>query len=506
MQKVPDCPTFHPFPPQFLPHFPPFCFFVGTFSYIFHDVLVTISHFPPFPPMSPHCPRFPPFPPFSRWIPGYSGCGYFLGLQEAKIHKKIWLFGLAPSVGCLVRRGSPPSPLRTPAPTPFISSQCSLALPHQPPPASGVCLPGVHPFWLKPPPTAVGFVNRRHSNGNSPRSVPVRPQSVASCRRPPAHQRRCFSACGNNAASFPSGGPPSVCELDGGSGRKGCVATRSSGVRLPWTAPRQPPCLSGASRRFCLFSVQSGRQAAEALHHVISCCFNVLVRSRCPILQQHHCLLLISILSNRFARCRWGCGRGPAWRAVRTMAHLDSGVDRQSCPQPAADPPAEVDWVLRTVAFWKEDLPMIDPARTPTSWDGKPPPPFITPPPRGYYGSGMSGVHRKRTYGGRPGQRVEEQGTWAAQKHSEAGYGRPVDRGVWTAKTVKRPRQQPAQPPIRQLLGAADTQTAHPATFSTVPTHQLLGSANAETTPARAPAAVADRTQRPDATCEGKDG
>ena len=47
-------------------------------------------------------------------------------------------------------------------------------------------------------------------------------------------------------------------------------------------------------------------------------------------------------------------------------------------------------------------------------------------------------------YGGQPGQHVEEQGTWASQKHSEAGYGRPVDRGVWTAKTVKRPRQQPA--------------------------------------------------------------
>ena len=46
---------------------------------------------------------------------------------------------------------------------------------------------------------------------------------------------------------------------------------------------------------------------------------------------------------------------------------------------------------------------------------------------------------------------------------------------------------------IRQLLGAADTQTAHHATFSAAPTHQLLGSANAETTPARAPAAAADR-------------
>ena len=56
----------------------------------------------------------------------------------------------------------------------------------------------------------------------------------------------------------------------------------------------------------------------------------------------------------------------------------------------------------------------------------------------------------------------------------------------------------------RRLLGAADMQMAHHATPSTAPTHQPLGSANAETTPARAPAAAADRTQRPDATCEGK--
>ena len=59
---------------------------------------------------------------------------------------------------------------------------------------------------------------------------------------------------------------------------------------------------------------------------------------------------------------------------------------------------------------------------------------------------------------------------------------------------------------IRQLLGAADTQTAHPATSSTAPVHQRLGSANAETTPAGAPAAAADRTQRPGATGEGKSG
>ena len=54
--------------------------------------------------------------------------------------------------------------------------------------------------------------------------------------------------------------------------------------------------------------------------------------------------------------------------------------------------------------------------------------------------------------------------------------------------------------------GAVDAQTAHPATFSTAPAHQLLGSANAATTPAGAPAAAADRTQRPDATCEGEKG
>ena len=43
---------------------------------------------------------------------------------------------------------------------------------------------------------------------------------------------------------------------------------------------------------------------------------------------------------------------------------------------------------------------------------------------------------------------MEEQGTWAShtQKHSEVGYGRLVDRGAWTAKTVKRPWQQPAHP------------------------------------------------------------
>ena len=61
---------------------------------------------------------------------------------------------------------------------------------------------------------------------------------------------------------------------------------------------------------------------------------------------------------------------------------------------------------------------------------------------------GRPAVRGKWADGGRPGQRVEVQGTWAlrTQKHSEAGNGRPVDRGAWTATTVKRPRQQPAHP------------------------------------------------------------
>ena len=54
-------------------------------------------------------------------------------------------------------------------------------------------------------------------------------------------------------------------------------------------------------------------------------------------------------------------------------------------------------------------------------------------------------------------------------------------------------------------VGSKNSQTTPPTT-STAPICQLLGSANAETTPAGAPAAAADRTQRPDTTCEGKNG
>ena len=86
-----------------------------------------------------------------------------------------------------------------------------------------------------------------------------------------------------------------------------------------------------------------------------------------------------------------------------------------------------------------------------------------------------SPVVGKRTYGGRPGQRVEEQGTRASrtQKHSEAGYGRPVDRGVWTGKTVKRPQQQPAHPQYTNYW-ALLTRKRHTMPHSAQPQHTLV--------------------------------
>ena len=85
---------------------------------------------------------------------------------------------------------------------------------------------------------------------------------------------------------------------------------------------------------------------------------------------------------------------------------------------------------------------------------------------------GQTSREGKRINGGRPGQRVEEQGTWASRtrKHSEAGYGRPVDRGAWTAKTVKRPWQQPAHPQYANYW-APLTRKRHTMPHSAPPQH-----------------------------------
>ena len=73
---------------------------------------------------------------------------------------------------------------------------------------------------------------------------------------------------------------------------------------------------------------------------------------------------------------------------------------------------------------------------------------------------GRPAVRGERTYGERSGQRVEEQGTWASrmQKHSEAGYGRPVDRGVDGINSQTTPATT-STTSIRQPLGAIDAQT-----------------------------------------------
>ena len=67
--------------------------------------------------------------------------------------------------------------------------------------------------------------------------------------------------------------------------------------------------------------------------------------------------------------------------------------------------------------------------------------------------SNKTGVGRTKDDGAVTVQRKSpghhaEQGTWGSRKwkHREAGCGRPEDGGVWTAKTVKRTPQQPAQP------------------------------------------------------------
>ena len=106
---------------------------------------------------------------------------------------------------------------------------------------------------------------------------------------------------------------------------------------------------------------------------------------------------------------------------------------------------------------------------------------------------------------------------WRSRAHGPQAHGNTARQVVDGLRTEVCGLQKQSNDPAttsttlaRQLLGqplgAPDTQTAHPATCSTAPAHQLLGSTNAETTPAGAPAAAADRKQRPDATCEGKNG
>ena len=133
---------------------------------------------------------------------------------------------------------------------------------------------------------------------------------------------------------------------------------------------------------------------------------------------------------------------------------------------------------------------------------------------------GLLAQQEREPIRGRPAVRGGKDRWWTAGTtrggtgHLGLTHTEPQRGRLWTACVQRRvdSKNNQATPAttrassIRQLLGAAGAQTAHHATFSTAPTHQILGSANAETTPARAPVAAADRKQQPDATCEGKNG
>ena len=94
---------FSPICPPFLHHFPPFFFLVGTVSYIFHDVFVTTSHFPPFFSIFPH------FPPFFLIFPHFSHFPHFSsGLLDTGI-LRIWILP-RPATGILSLNAPPPPP------------------------------------------------------------------------------------------------------------------------------------------------------------------------------------------------------------------------------------------------------------------------------------------------------------------------------------------------------------------------------------------------------------
>ena len=64
----------------------------------------------------------------------------------------------------------------------------------------------------------------------------------------------------------------------------------------------------------------------------------------------------------------------------------------------------------------------------------------------------------------------------------------------WGGGGGKNRQTTPATTSVRQLLGTTNAQTT-PAATSTAPAHQSLGSTNVETTPAGALAAASDKTQ-----------
>ena len=95
---------------------------------------------------------------------------------------------------------------------------------------------------------------------------------------------------------------------------------------------------------------------------------------------------------------------------------------------------------------------------------------------------------------------------WAARSSWHTTGRRQATDGLWTEAREQKPSNDPHNNQHNPQYANYWAPLTHHAPFSTAPVRQRLGSANAETTPAGAPAAAADRTQRPDATCEAKNG
>ena len=85
--------------------------------------------------------------------------------------------------------------------------------------------------------------------------------------------------------------------------------------------------------------------------------------------------------------------------------------------------------------------------------------------------------------------------------HSEAGYGRPVDRGVWTAEIVKRPRQQPAHPQYANYW-APLTRKRHTMPHSAQPQHTNCWAPRTRKHTSKSTGRSGKK--QPDTTCEGK--
>ena len=149
-----------------------------------------------------------------------------------------------------------------------------------------------------------------------------------------------------------------------------------------------------------------------------------------------------------------------------------------SCPERPHDRPAGAKTISTFSKVWGASPPVYRSVRS------------AVPLLRGGGATG-AGAHQGQT------SREGEKDIWWTARTARGGTGHlgltETQRGrLWTACG-------------QRCVDSKNSQTT-PATTSTSSIRQLLGAADAQTTSAGAPAAAVDRTQRPDATCEGENG